>query len=325
MDDTDNDLRQLKEDDPLNPIPEINKTFYRDYDEEYFVSKAILLGSIIANPRSMKEHLGSGYSIGSIEVNNLKTTQKWLKGYAKREIVINSYHAIESFFTLFFAHIEEPECPWVGVELIKRPREFKGRVEKLLKREYFKDGHNEGVTRMLFGNRSMYGNLTDDDWDKNTERVVELVDRLGSDILNNQDYNVYKHGAALLDTQFGFKFGDGKVLGADKQDAFMYLSSTAEKTPDKRVIKFSKTFKFTKWQSRVASTYLAGQLMHNLLTLQKLHLTLIEPKKAKMYTFQKHNLSEILDGDNKGRIAVPSTISESLFERHYKVTERPKK
>jgi hypothetical protein len=318
------DLHQFDQDDPRNPIPEINKTFYRDYDEEYFVSKAILLGSMVANPKSMKEHLGSGYSVGKLKVNNLKTTQKWLKGYAKREIVINSYHAIESFFRLFFAHVEEPECPWIGVEQMKNFKEFKSRIEKLLKREYFKNDHDKAVAEILFGSRSMYSNATDDDWNENVKKAVELVDRLGHDILNNQDYNVYKHGAALLDTQFGFKLDDGKVLGADKQDVFMYLNSTTEKTPDKLIKKFSKTFKFMRWQNRVASTYMAGQLMHNMLTLQKLHFKLLEPKKAKIYTFQKHDLNKILDGDNKGRIAMPSTVSESLFERHY-VTKKKSK
>ena len=321
----DNDSHQLKQDVPRNPIPEINKTFYRDYDEEYFVSKAILLGSIVANPKSMKEHLGSGYSVGKLKVNNLKTTQKWLRGYAKREIVINSYHAIESFFRLFFAHVEEPDCPWIGVEQMKNFKEFKGRIDKLLKREYFKGDHDKAVAEVLFGKRSMYGNATDDEWNENVKKAVELVDRLGHDILNNQDYNVYKHGAALLDTQFGFKLGDGKVLGADKQDAFMYLSSTTEKTPDKLVKKFSKTFKFMRWQNRVASTYMAGQLIHNMLTLQKLHFKLIEPNKAKIYTFQKHDLNKILDGDNKGRVAMPSTISESLFEQHYETKKRSQK
>lgn len=320
----DDDFREFKKDDPRNPIPEINKTFYRDYDEEYFVSKAILLGSMVANPKSMKEHLGSEYSVGKLKVNNLKTTQKWLKGYAKREIVINSYHAIESFFRLFFAHVEEPECPWIGVEQMKNFKEFKGRIEKLLKREYFKNDHDKAVAEILFGSRSMYSNATDDDWNENVKKAVELVDRLGYDILNNQDYNVYKHGAALLDTQFGFKLGDGKVLGADKQDAFMYLSSTTEKTTDKLIRKFSKTFKFMRWQNRVASTYMAGQLMHNMLTLQKLRFKMIEPKNAKIYTFQKHDLNKILDGDNKGRIAMPSTVSESLFERHY-VTKKKSK
>ncbi len=318
------DFHEFKQNDPRNPIPEINRIFYRDYDEEYFINKAILLGAIVASPKSIKEHLGSGYSIGKLKVDNLKITQKWLKGYAKREIVINSYHAIESFFRLFFAHVEESECPWIGVEQMKNFKEFKGRIEKLLKREYFKNDHDKAVAEVLFGNRSMYGNATDDEWAENVKKAVELVDRFGHDILNNQDYNVYKHGAALLDTQFGFRLDDGKVLGADKQDVFMYLSSTTEKTPDKLIKKFSKTFKFMRWQNRVASTYMASQLMHNMLTLQKLHFKLIEPKKAKIYTFQKHDLNKILDGDNKGRIAMPSTVSESLFERHY-VTKKKSK
>lgn len=325
MNNRSDNLQPLMADDPNSPITEVNKTFYSDYDEDYFVNKAIFLGSIVANPKSAKEHMGDGYSVGKLKVNNLKITQKWLVGYAKREIVINSYHAIESFFRLFFAHVEEPECPWIGVEQMRSFKEFKGRIQKLLERKYFKDGHDKAVATILFGDRSSYASMSDDDWNENVKKSVELVDRLGHDILSNHDYNVYKHGAALLDTKYGFKLGDGKVLGADKQDAFMYLSSQTEKTPDKLIKKFSKTFKFMRWQNRIASTYMSAQLMHNMLTLQKVSLGLIGPKKAKVYTFQKHDMKKILDGDNKGRIAMPTTMSHSLFERHYTLPKIKKK
>lgn len=320
-----NDIRPLIADDPNNPINKINQTFYRDYDEDYFVNKAIFLGSIIAEPKPIKEHSKKGYSIGKLQVSNVHITQKWLVGYAKREIVINSYHSIESFFRLFFAHVEEPECPWVGVEQMKNFKEFKKRIEKLLHRKYFKGDHNKAVASILLGGRSMYNNLSDDDWQENVKRTVELVDRLGTDILSNQDYNVYKHGAALLDTKFGFWLDDGKVIGADKQDSFMYLSSKVERTPDKTIKRFQKTYKFMKWRNRVVSTYMAGQLMHNMLTLRKLHLKMVEPKEARMFTFQKYDFNKLLEPDNKGRIAVPTTISESLFERHYEVRYKPYK
>ena len=316
------DLRKIADNDTNSPIVDINKIFYRDYDEDYFVNKAVFLGSIVAEPKPIKEHLNKGYSIGKLKVGKGNITQKWLVGFAKREIVINSYHSIESFFRLFFAHVEEPECPWIGVEQMKNFKEFKKRIDDLLKRNYFKGDHNESVANILFGTRSMYANLSESDWEENVKKAVELVDRLGYDILSNQDYNVYKHGAALLDTKFGFKINDGKLIGADKQDTFMYLSSEIKRTPDKTIKSFQKTFKFMRWQNRVASTYMTGQLMHNMLTLQKLHLKLIEPKKAKIFTFQSHDLKKLLDPDNNGRIAVPTTISESLFERHYETKEK---
>lgn len=311
-------------DDPQNPLALINKAFYRDYDEEYFVNKAILLGSIVADPKPIKEHLNKGYSVGKLKVSKANFTQKWLVGFAKREIVINSYHSIESFFRLFFASVEEPECLWIGVEQMKSFKDFKKRIDDLLHRKYFKGDHNEAVANVLFGNRSAYKDIDDDSWQDNVKKAVDLVDRLGYDILSNQDYNVYKHGAALLDTKFGFKLDDGKVLGADKQDTFMYLSSVIERTPDKTIKRFQKTYKFMRWQNRVTSTYMTGQLMHNMLTLQKIHLKLMESKKAKIFTFQNHDLKKLLEPSNKGRIAVPTTISESLFERHYKAQNKKK-
>ena len=319
-------LRPFAKDNLNNPLKHINEVFYRDYDEEFFTNKAAFLGSIIANPKPIKEHLNKGYKVGKIAVgsgNNI--TQKWLIGYSKRELVINSYHAIESFFRLFFAHIENPECPWVGVEQMQSFKKFKKRIEKLLHRKYFATDHDEVIASVLLGNRTMYSQLTDDEWQESVKNAVHLVDRLGRDILSNQDYNVYKHGAALLDTKFGFKIDDGKILGADNQDSFMYLSSETELMLDKKVVRFQKTFKFMRWQQRVSSTFLAGQLMHNMLAIQKLRLKLEQPKGTKVYSFHKHDIVKLLEPDNRGRIAMPSTISESLFERHFEITPEPGK
>ncbi|HMI09497.1 MAG TPA: hypothetical protein VK497_03840 [Candidatus Saccharimonadales bacterium] len=307
----------LSLDDPNNPIAELNKQFYGEYDEDYFVNKAVVLASFIADVQPMKEHLDKGFSVGKLTVKDSDIDSKWLEGYAKRELAINSYHAIESFFRLFFAHIENPDCPWVGVEQMQSFREFKDRIDKLIKREYFEGSHDEEVAKILLGPRELYSTLSDEEWQKGIANAVYMLVRLGSDILNNQDYNVYKHGAALLDTQFGFQIDDGKVIGADKQDTFMYLSSKTEKTPDKVIKQFSRTFKFIRWEQRFTSTYLSGMLLHNMLALHKSRLRIPQPKDTQVKAFNTLDMDKLFDFDNGDRIAMPDTMSIGLFERHY--------
>lgn len=307
----------LSLDDTNNPITQLNKEFYAEYDEEYFVKKAVILASFIAESKPMVESLGKGYAVGKLKVQEVDIDNSWLEGYAKRELAINSYHAIESFFRLFFAHIEEPDCPWIGVEQMQSFHEFKDKVNKVVSGEYFKGEHGEAVAQILIGPREMYKSISDEEWQKGIDNTVHILVRLGSDILSNQDYNVYKHGAALLDTQFGFKIDDGKVLGADKQDTFMYLSSKRENKPEKLIVKFSKTYKFIRWEQRFANTYLAGSLLHNMLVLHKSRLKIPQPKNTQAHAFHALELDKLFDFDNGDRIAMPDTMSVSLFERHY--------
>ena len=301
--------------DEQHPITEINMTFYKDYDADYFINKVGLLGSIIAKPKPIQDHLRSGYKTGKITVGKGDITQKWLVDYAKREIVTNSYHCIESFFRLFFAHIEEPECPWIGVEQLQNFTQFKDRINKLRQRTYFKDDHDESVATVLLGKRDMYPKLSDEEWKNNVKRTVELVDRIASDILSNQDYNVYKHGAALLNTKFGFSLGDGSVLKADSQDSFMYLSSQTTKASGKTIKQFSRTFKFMKWEERFATTILTTHLITNLLGIRKMQLGL--SKSVRIRTFHTYDFHQMLSSG-----IIPTTISESLFERHYSKSHR---
>ena len=310
---------------PNNPIAEINKEFYAEYDEEYFVNKAVVLASLVADSQPMKAHLDNGFAVGKLTIKDADMDIDWLQGYAKRELAINSYHAIESFLRLFFAHVENSDCPWIGVEQMQSFKKFKKNVEKLVSGKYFKDDHGEAVAKILIGPREMYKDISDEDWRKNIDNAVYILTRLGSDILSNQDYNVYKHGAALLDTQFGFQIDDGKVLGADKQDTFMYLSSKREETSEKLIKKFSKTYKFIRWEQRFVSTYLAGMLLHNMLALHKSRLNLPQPKDTQVRAFYTLEMDKLFDFDNGGRIAMPDTMSVGLFERHYQPTQKTNK
>src|SRR5665213_1646835 len=129
---------------------QLNKEFYEHYDVDYFNNKAIFLAGMLANPDDYLEVLAKGFKIGKIKVGAMdKTDTKWTKDFAKQELVINSYHSIESFFRLLFAHIEYPECPWLGVLELGDFKEFKKRIKDLMERKYFKQDHEKNLTTVL--------------------------------------------------------------------------------------------------------------------------------------------------------------------------------
>lgn len=296
---------------------QLNKEFYEKYDKDYFYNKAIFLAGILASTEQYLEVLSKGYEIGKIKIGKMESTDtKWAKDFAKQELVINSYHSIESFFRLLFAHIEQPECPWLGVLNLRDFKTFKKRIEQLLNRKYFMKNHNEALAYYLIGTKEAYEGLSDEDWEKNVKNVVDLVDRIGHDLLSTPDYNVFKHGAALFNTEMGFQLAD--VIKVEKQDSFMFLSNTYEKE-DKRIIKkYFKTYKFMKWEIRFATTILVTRLMTNLLELEALRLKIKD--SATVQSFHQFNFHEMLETG-----IIPSTISEGLFEQHIERKSKGKK
>lgn len=286
----------------------LNTEFYEKYDVDYFYNKTIFLAGVLASPQEYLDVLSRGFEIGKIKIGKMPSTDtKWITNYAKQEIVINSYHSIESFFRLLFAHVERSDCPWLGVLDLRDFNSFKKRIDSLLNRKYFKANHDEVLSSMLLGSREAYTTLSDEDWSKNVKNMLDLLDRAGHDLLSTPDYNVFKHGAALFNTEMGFNFAD--VIKADKQDSFMFLSSTTKKEEKKIIKKYFKTYKFMKWEIRFATTVLVTRLMTNLLELEALRLGLKEG--ANVQSFHQYDLHKMLETG-----IIPATISEGLFEQH---------
>jgi hypothetical protein len=290
----------------------LNASFYDGYNSDFFLDKAAQLCNILSDLKGTQERLNAGFKVGKIEIGKASYTQKSLREYAQRELTINSYHCIESFFRLLFAHLEEKDCPWVGVQQLQNFWQFKDRVLKILNREYFSIDHDEAIAMTLLGGRSAFKNLSDEKWEKAVRNTVNLVDRMASDILTNQDYNVYKHGGALFNTHFGFRIDDGSVLKAKRQPSFMYLSSSKKENAEKIIVDFQRTFKFIRWEERFVSTVMATHLIKNVLALSRMRLGVPPKKPNVIYSFSELDLHKVYKN-----CILPDSMSESLFTREF--------
>lgn len=296
---------------------QLNKEFYDNYDLNYFRHKASFLCGVIANANELLEIHARGYKIGKITAGPSELEEsdtKWTKDFAKREIVINSYHSIECFFRLLFAHIENPKCPWLGLVGLKDFNSFKKRIDDLTARKYFTADHDKNLAAFLLGPRSSI-DISDDEWDQSVKTMVDLVDRIGHDILSTPDYNVFKHGGALFNTELGFNMTE--VIKIDKQESFVFLGSKSDKQSDKVVESFFRSYKFMKWETRFATTMLVSHLIDNLLNIHSLRLGV--RKGANIHSLHTIKLDQILETG-----IIVDTVSESLFERHYSRPKRKK-
>jgi len=287
----------------------LNKQFYAEYDTDYFLDKAIINAGMIAKPLEYIRILSAGYEVGKIKIGELdEVDARSFSKNAKRELVVNSYHGIETFFRLLFACVEYPKCTWLGLVELNDFAAFKKRVNQISAHTYFKDDQSEVLAELLLGPREGIPDLDDGGWEKNKRVIQDLVDRIAHDLLSTPDYNVYKHGVALFDTEFGFSLGD--IIKMDKQEAFIFLSKAQKKTETEIIETYSKNYKFMKWEIRFATTYLTGHLISNLVNLSSVRLGV--KKSASIKPFHHYDLHQILETG-----IITDTIGELLVERHY--------
>lgn len=295
----------------------LNKQFYENYDVDYFADRAITLSGIVAKPNEFASVLSAGFEIGKIKVGEITDIDTdSLINSSKREVVLNSYHAIETLFRLLFAHVESHDCPWLGLVDLNNPNDFKKRLKQLLDDKYFKEPNSEALPQVFSGNRKVFETLSDEEWDKHKRHIHESVMRMGHDLLSSAEYNVYKHGAALFDTQFGFNFAD--VINMEKQDTFIYLHKVRDKKEKEITETYYQTYKFTKWEYRFATTMLATFLTNNLINIAAKRLGVKD--EVMIRPFNELEPNKFLE---TGIIA--DSMGDRLFTNTYARKKKPKK
>lgn len=294
----------------------LNAEFYKNYDAGYFRDRAIMFAGVLGHQAGFIELLGKGFEAGKIKVSGITDPQdKWIESFAKKEIVINSYHSNENFLRLLIAMSESKECPWLGLVHQNNPKDFKKKVKMLANEELFVGDHAAALVQIFFGRREGFTELSDSEWNKGIEFVRTMVNYIAQDNLNAPDYNVYKHGSALFQTEFGISLAD--IIKMDKQDTFVYLTNDVKRNKRNRTEThtLSKNFKFMKWEYRFAATYITAQLLDNMVSVGSVRNKIAT--SAKLHGFHAHNFHEIFDQD----ISM-TTISQKLVES--KIEMKPK-
>ncbi len=277
----------------------LNVHFYKNYDTDYFINKALLLAALISKPTELIEG-------GSIDI-------KWLNKFVRQEIVINNYHSVESLFRLVIAHSEYPDCPWLGILEQNNSNAFKKTIKKIINKEYFIDGHREALETLFFGKRELFKDVSDEDWKENIENLEEIFSHLALNLSETADYNVFKHGASLFSTEMGVEINE--ALKIDKQEAFMFLGYKRNLLENHIEFQQFRVIKFMKWEEKVAETLIISRLITNLMEVARLKLQL--SNELKLNIFKGYKLSDII-----GEGIIYSDMKISLRTLRY---DRPKK
>lgn len=115
-------------------FPELNATFYTARPAEFINMRINVLSLMACTEDQLAPVFGverriDGIFIPGGEVPGMDDRERYLQ----MEAMMIVHHASEALLRLFFAHVDHPECPWIGMAAIPQPNEFKGRIAEDLK------------------------------------------------------------------------------------------------------------------------------------------------------------------------------------------------
>lgn len=195
-------------------FPELNAVFYST-DPSEFIKMRIESLSLMACPDDiLAPAYGTGRPIGEsihFPARGVPHPMQRYK-YVRLEAVTIIHHASEAILRLFLAHVDFPECPWLGMSTSTSPNEFKDRVGNELEEGFNRDQ----IAAVFLGGRDpddagikMGKGKFNETVDALELLLVDCAERfLGDSFL----YNAVKHGLTAIDTDANLNWTthDGK-------------------------------------------------------------------------------------------------------------------
>ncbi|MBT0566072.1 hypothetical protein [Williamsia sp. CHRR-6] len=130
---------QKKQGSPPLPLarelfPELNATFYTADPAAFLHLRIEMLSLMALSMADLAPVLAKHRRIGAVEFNPTgPPDDDQRQRYLVAEAQIVFHHAAEMILRMFFAHVEAPDCPWLGMASSTSFVEFKHKVEATLK------------------------------------------------------------------------------------------------------------------------------------------------------------------------------------------------
>ena len=173
-----------------NPV-ELNKKFYKHYDEAFIMRKAEVIVSIVDKIDDFKDFL--------IEDNrkDFFEKEKYIETL-NAELHFSEFQQFEAFFAILIA-IYQNLPHWLYLTTY-RTSEIKEKVEAFLKNEITIVSNGVANSPCDLVNEAIYGNFQSDDpeikmnWEINIENIIWFIKRIAKKYMEGTEYNAYKHG-----------------------------------------------------------------------------------------------------------------------------------
>lgn len=231
-----------EKDDPkgrrLDPaqFPELNAVFYTAAPSEFIKMRIESVSLMACTDEQLAPLFDSDRMIGAAHLHPMPPpTIEARQRYVRMESVAIANHASETLLRMFFAHVEHPECPWLGMSASTDFREYKAKLDAVLDSGF----DREQIAEVFLGGVSRIDSviqLTDDEFEDAIDGLelllIDCVHRVLGDAFV---YNAVKHGVSAVavdddEAQVAWRSHDGEQTTLHKGPVHVYLHKKA--SPD---------------------------------------------------------------------------------------------
>jgi hypothetical protein len=194
-----------EKDDPkgrrLDPgqYPELNAVFYTANPAEFIKMRIESLSLMACSDDQLAPLYGTDRSVGAAFLGAMPPpTSEARQRYIRMEAVMIASHASEALLRLFFAHVEHPECPWLGMSASNDIAEYKATLAAALDNGF----DREQIATVFLGGVSRVESciqLTDAEFEDAIDGLAMLLIDCAHRVLGDAFvYNAVKHGVSAV-------------------------------------------------------------------------------------------------------------------------------
>ena len=180
--------------------PELNATFYTARPAEFVNMRINVLSLIACTDEQLApafgadRKIGAALSFGGMAVPHEEERQR----YIQTEAMMLVHHASEALLHLYLAHVEHPECPWLGMASSTDFRTFKAKINDSLMTGFKQDD----VATVFLGGVSPEDagiELSREEFDDAIAGIDRLLWDCALRVLSDPFlYNAVKHGLSAI-------------------------------------------------------------------------------------------------------------------------------
>lgn len=180
-------------------FPELSARFYSARPANFITLRVNMLSLLACSADLIAPAFASERRIGNIRMSGTDLpNDDDRECYLQMESLMIVHHASEALLRLFFAHIDHPECPWIGMSASSNFNDFKDRIGEALR-----DGFEPSDVAMVFlGGRDPQDAaiaLSQEEFGEAVEGVARLLEDCATRVLDDAFlYNGAKHGLTAV-------------------------------------------------------------------------------------------------------------------------------
>lgn len=248
----------------IEQFKELNKEFYSNFMDEYYFIKLENLLNIISRTEKYIDNIEKQeIEIGKLKCKFGDSSSEKVKQYSKIELTTTYFHCLETFIRLFIAHSSLTGCPWLDISRLSI-QDYRNSLRKLSKGDFdwlnSKMNSENTILFTLLG----YSEIPKEMNKKDIDGLREWIIWAANELLNNYEYNTYKHGLAIYTNINGFSLGSSDKVKIKKEGECLQFLSRKEK--ESRYV-WQKNIVFIPYDSRATIIFIFAHLIKNIISV----------------------------------------------------------